>query len=268
MHGQRDPITIFEGQVLDGWHRYGCLVRLGMAVKQVELQAGVDPKAFVKSRNLHRRHMNASQRALAVVNCNAWAPPGRRDKAAPGAALSTTAEMAKEPDVSPRTINQAKVVSAEASPEVIAAVKAGEMSLKAAVETTKPTVATPAPAPAPGPVTVLTPTPSLELDPAPAPKLSPTPSPAPAGEVDWKAKYDELLVAHEEALRDMTETLADNNKMGAIFDADDRLKAAMERIKQLESLVEVMEVRNGGLMAEKNEAIKAAKRWQRRAEGN
>jgi Mor family transcriptional regulator len=66
----------------------------------------------------------------------------------------------------------------------------------------------------------------------------------------------------------MTETLADNNKMGAIFDADDRLKAAMERIKQLESLVEVMEVRNGGLMAEKNEAIKAAKRWQRRAEGN
>jgi hypothetical protein len=34
----------------------------------------------------------------------------------------------------------------------------------------------------------------------------------------------------------MTETLADNNKMGAIFDADDRLKAAMERIKHLRHL--------------------------------
>jgi hypothetical protein len=264
-YGQRDPITIFEGQVLDGWHRYGCLVRLGMAVKAVEFPAGVDPKAFVKSRNLHRRHMNASQRAMAVVACNAWAPTGRPEKGEPGPHLSTNAEMAKEADVSTKTIKQAKVVASKAAPEVIEAVKAGEMSLKAAVETTKPTMATPAPSPASGPVTVLTPAPSPELDPAPAPKLSP--APAPAGDVDWKAKYDELLVELHEMAKSCESAIADNNKMGAIFDADDRLKAAMERIKQLEALVAVMEGRAAGLMSEKNEAIRAAKSWKRKAEG-
>jgi hypothetical protein len=175
--------------------------------------------------------------------------------------------MAREADVSDRTIRQAKAVLREAAPEVVEAVKAGEMSLKAAVKTTKPTVATPAPPPASGPVTVLTPTPSLELDPALAPKLSPTPSPAPAGDVDWKAKYDELLVAHEEMEQTLEETIADNNKMGAIFDADDRLKAAMDRIKQLEAENESVRMSLASAMSEKNEAIRAAKSWKRKAEG-
>jgi hypothetical protein len=49
--------------------------------------------------------------------------------------------MSQEVDVSDRTIRQAKVVSTQATPEVVEAVKSGAMSLKAAVETTKPTVA-------------------------------------------------------------------------------------------------------------------------------
>jgi hypothetical protein len=140
--GQCEPIMVFEGMVLDGWNRYGCLVRLGMAVKQHELPAGVDPRAFIKSRNLHRRHLTGSQRALAVVACSEWVPNGSKATPEPGSGV-TEKQMAAEADVSDRTIRQAKVVVTQAAPEVVEAVKSGEMSLKAAVETTKPTVATP-----------------------------------------------------------------------------------------------------------------------------
>jgi hypothetical protein len=98
--------------------------------------------AFVKSRNLHRRHMTGSQRALVVVACSEWVANGSRATPEPGSGVS---EKQMAADVSERMIRLAKVVAAEASPEVVEAVKAGEMSLKAAVVMTNPTVAMPIP---------------------------------------------------------------------------------------------------------------------------
>ena len=41
--GQREPITIYEGKILDGWHRYQvCIVNDRVPVT-AELPAGVDP---------------------------------------------------------------------------------------------------------------------------------------------------------------------------------------------------------------------------------
>jgi hypothetical protein len=221
--------------------------------------------AFIKSRNLHRRHMTASQRALAVVAVNEWAPNGANQHSngglAPGASPPTNAEMAKEADVSTKTIKHAKVVATQATPEVVDAVRSGEMSLKAAVETTKPTVATPIPRPTSGPVITLEPAAAVQLDPAPTPAL------APAAELTLQQMYDDLLERSEELARMLEETVVDNEGMTAVIDADDHLMTAMARIKQLKAMVDVMEVRAGGLMAAKNEAIQAAKRWQRKAEG-
>jgi hypothetical protein len=135
--------------------------------------------AFVKSRNLHRRHITGSQRALAVVAVNVWMPNGANQHSKggvePGSTPATNADMAKEADVSTKTIQQAKVVAEQATPEVVDAVRSGEMSLKAAVETTKPTVATPIPKPTSGPVTLVTlePAAAVQLDPAPTPTLAP-----------------------------------------------------------------------------------------------
>jgi hypothetical protein len=127
------------------------------------------------------------------------------------------------------------------------------------------TVAQHIPVPTSGSVITLQPAAAVQLDPAPTPGLDPEPSPT--AELTLQQRYDDLLERSQELARMLEETVVDNERMSAVIDADDHLKAAMARIKQLEALVEVMEVRAGGLMAEKNEAIKAAKRWQRKAEG-
>lgn len=159
-NGQRDPITLYEGAVIDGWHRYMACSQLGITPKSEPLQG--DPVSFVLSKNLHRRHLTPSQRALATVECMAWKPAGNPAQlqvcnVAPGATLGN-AELAAAADVSPRTIRQAKVVSTGPE-EVKTEVREGRMSVKQAAKAVRPTakapsVATPREEPTSGPVKV------------------------------------------------------------------------------------------------------------------
>lgn len=57
------PITLFEGQVLDGWHRYRAAVRTGTAIKHTEY-VGTDPAGYIAACNIHRRKLSSLQRAL------------------------------------------------------------------------------------------------------------------------------------------------------------------------------------------------------------
>lgn len=63
-NGQQEPIVIFEGRILDGRNRYAALRKIGVN-PSTTLFAGseMDALRFVASKNLSRRHMNASQRA-------------------------------------------------------------------------------------------------------------------------------------------------------------------------------------------------------------
>lgn len=66
-HGQREPIAYFEGKVIDGRNRFLACAHLKQSVEWVELgssQIGHDPVAYVVSQNLHRRHLDASQRSM------------------------------------------------------------------------------------------------------------------------------------------------------------------------------------------------------------
>jgi ParB-like chromosome segregation protein Spo0J len=106
-NGQKEAVIVFGGMVLDGWHRYLACARAGIKCVTVK-HDGSDPVAFVLSRNLHRRHLTASQRAAAVVAATEWRGPGRLGKGEPGSPLSTNAEMAKAAEVDERTIQHAK----------------------------------------------------------------------------------------------------------------------------------------------------------------
>jgi hypothetical protein len=132
-HGQREPGVLFEGMVLDGWHRYLACTKAGVEFKTVEYD-GSDPIAFAISKNLHRRHLNASQRAAAVLAATGWRPHGKA-KTAPGA-VPTAKALADKAEVSQRTIEQVKqAVTVE--PELGEALKAGTLSAKAAAEVAK-----------------------------------------------------------------------------------------------------------------------------------
>ena len=67
-HGQREPILILDGQVIDGRHRLRACEQLGLEplVRQVSADDG-DPFGLVVSLNLHRRHLSESQRAMVAA---------------------------------------------------------------------------------------------------------------------------------------------------------------------------------------------------------
>jgi hypothetical protein len=134
--GVQDPITLYEGMVIDGWHRYTAAQEVGVECPTVEL-GDVDPQAFVIAKNKARRHIQQGQIALAVAAVYQWKPRGANQHggSAPGAdPAKTTAQMAGIAGVGTRTMEQAKTVESKAAPKVKEAVKSGEISVKRGAE--------------------------------------------------------------------------------------------------------------------------------------
>jgi len=62
-HGLRDPAIVYEDELLDGRNRQRACLDAGVPLRTRPFE-GDDPLAFVISVNLHRRHLNVSQRAM------------------------------------------------------------------------------------------------------------------------------------------------------------------------------------------------------------
>lgn len=140
VNGVLNPVTIFDGQVIDGWHRYTAANELAMDCPTVEL-GDVDPRDFVLAQNKARRHVTQAQLALATTAVYAWKPvganqhEGRVDTECPPS--KTNAELSKISGVHANTIKQAKAVQTKAAPEVVEAVKRGEIGLPKAAAISK-----------------------------------------------------------------------------------------------------------------------------------
>jgi hypothetical protein len=65
-NGQREPITLFENQILDGRHRYRACKELGLDVDCKHYE-GTEPAAFVISLNVNRRSLTTGQKAAIAV---------------------------------------------------------------------------------------------------------------------------------------------------------------------------------------------------------
>ena len=128
-HGQREPGILFEGMVLDGWHRYLACQRADTPFRFEEFD-GDDPIAFVLSRNLVRRHLTASQRAAAVVAAHNWRPFGDQR----GGVGKSTHALAKSAEVSEKTIKDAKAAQRAGLGEEV---REGKVSAHTAAEVAK-----------------------------------------------------------------------------------------------------------------------------------
>src|SRR5882757_3080944 len=66
-NGLREPIWLLDGKILDGRNRYRACVLADMDPR-VEHFRDSDSLGFVISKNLRRRHLTTSQRAMVAAN--------------------------------------------------------------------------------------------------------------------------------------------------------------------------------------------------------
>ncbi|TXH16508.1 MAG: hypothetical protein E6R03_05385 [Hyphomicrobiaceae bacterium] len=134
-NGQREPITVWQGQLLDGRNRLKACEELGIKPATFELDKSIDPISWVLSHNLHRRHLDTSQRGMVAAKL-ASLPVGSNQHSKEGTQkCAPSVEQAAELlNVSPRTVNNAKKVIDKGSAEVVKAVEQGALKVTTAAE--------------------------------------------------------------------------------------------------------------------------------------
>ncbi len=133
-NGLHEPITVTDsGQILDGRNRYLACVAVGVEPRYETWDGVGSPLAFVLSRNLHRRHLDESQRAMVAARVANLPHGGDRTKPPIGDLLPVTQDTAaKMLNVGERSVQRARDVLDTATPEMIAAVEQGHVSVSLA----------------------------------------------------------------------------------------------------------------------------------------
>lgn len=179
-NGQREPILLHEGMILDGGNRYEACLQAGVAPVLKPFEGG-DIVAYVLSANLYRRHLSPGQNAAIVASITNWADaqkPGRPKQSGNVAALSSVAARAAKSGASERTQRMADKV-AQADPALAMDVAHGKTTLPQAVA-------------------------QVERKPAGKPAAPPAASPAPVAEpAQAPAELSEAFESPAELLADM-----------------------------------------------------------------
>jgi hypothetical protein len=149
-HGLHMRIVLDRaGTVVDGRNRHRALQRLGWdadpAYYTTTALEGIELVQYVVSLNLHRRHLNESQRAMIAAEL-ANLDEGRPETAPIGAVLFDEPEQSPRPapisqstaaellNVSRRAVQRAAKVRRSGSPALVAAVEQGCVAVSAAAE--------------------------------------------------------------------------------------------------------------------------------------
>ncbi|HEV3005049.1 MAG TPA: hypothetical protein VGX78_11340 [Pirellulales bacterium] len=149
-YGQREPIYLYEGMILDGRNRYNACLKAGLKPCVRPWDGEGDPVAFVVSMNLHRRHLDDSQRALAAGKLarlkqgyrphqggssidetleNTADPHRPIGRCADRGGDVTTPQAAELLNVGERSVRRAREVLEYGDETLVAAVEAGDVSV-------------------------------------------------------------------------------------------------------------------------------------------
>ena len=133
-NGLREEMVLYEGKILDGRNRYLACIEAGVEPRfrtfGDRASDGDDPRAFVISLNIMRRHLSESQRAMIAARL-ANLDEGRPSKTTAIAGVSQ-GEAAELCNVSVNSIGRAKKVLNSAIPEIVAAVDSGQVTVNTA----------------------------------------------------------------------------------------------------------------------------------------
>lgn len=128
-HGLVEPITLYEGMVLDGRNRYRACHLAGVEPEYRQYD-GDNPIAWVVSVNLHRRHLSESQRAM-VASRLATLGEGRPTETASIEAVSQD-NAADLLNVGRASVQRAREVQTHGVPELAQAVDEGRVAVSTA----------------------------------------------------------------------------------------------------------------------------------------
>lgn len=210
--GLLEPITLFEDQILDGWHRYNACIQTGMDAR-FEGFSGDDPAQYVRDKHT-RRPLSLTQRLTCIALMSSWRPHGGNQSAVP-ADCSTAQDIAKAAGGGVRSAEQVKEAITKGAPELVQAMKAGKVGAEKAAAIAKLPQAEQAAAinkPLPKPVAVVEPEPEAPPD------------------------YTELDAAHDQITELQSELVV--ARMGDI--PEDQKTQAAERIAVLQAEVNTL----------------------------
>jgi N6-adenosine-specific RNA methylase IME4/ParB-like chromosome segregation protein Spo0J len=130
-NGIREPLTLYEGKILDGRNRYFAWERteLGPDALTYKQYEGNDPVGFVLSSNMHRRHMSDGQRAWVAAQIATLRLGSNQHTAIAAPSQEQTARLL---DVSTDSIQRAALVRDHGAPELQEALAGGDVSTLAA----------------------------------------------------------------------------------------------------------------------------------------
>jgi ParB-like chromosome segregation protein Spo0J len=151
-HGQRDPVDLWNGEIIEGVHRAKACQKLGIEPRYRQCKFELNEAgalAYVISKNLHRRHLNTEQKRD-LIRKLLEAAPGKTDN-----------QIAKEVKASHHTVKSvrgekpnwqnANKPRVEASGRKARGRKPGEPAKKPAPAKKQDSTPSPASAPAPTP---------------------------------------------------------------------------------------------------------------------
>lgn len=149
-NGLRSPVVLLGGAILDGRNRHRACQIAGVEPRfaYANAQEIGDPFLYVASLNLHRRHLNESQRALVGARLKEHFAALAKERMLAGKAADHSANLregtakaseqaASFVNVSPRSVENASRVLDRGTPELVAAVERGDVAVSAAAEVAK-----------------------------------------------------------------------------------------------------------------------------------
>ena len=231
--GVQNPIVIYEGKIIDGWHRYKVANELRLPCPTVHLAEDVDPQDFVLANNKARRHLNRGQIAMAYTKVYQWYAQGKTSKPLLSKVLKSAEELAKLSGTSKSSIEQAKSVLKNAAKPVQEAIQNGKISLRRGAKISR-----------------------LDLE-SQFKALTEPPEPRPSM-LDGNVPSEEELIAVDLAME------ADLKQVHEFLEADDKSKKLWEENKRMNYLMAQLEIRMKVMMREKNECIKLCKKYEKR----
>jgi ParB-like chromosome segregation protein Spo0J len=146
-NGQREPITTYQGEILDGRNRYLACEAAGVEPRFHVWTGAGSPVEFVLSMNVHRRHLTAVQRAVIAEAAEPmFAAEARKRQATstgglkpqlvarppePATGRKSRDEAAKATGASGRNVSRVKAIR-KAAPEIVPLMRDGKATMQEA----------------------------------------------------------------------------------------------------------------------------------------